>query len=641
MLKQPLSPEEMQVLIALAQSQQKPERPAGQKPSQSSEYLADGSMTRDTVGQPQPMKNPMQGTTGGMLAPFMNQQPAPANPMMMGMGQIGYGPMAAMQRAVGTPEGLESIGQMKMTEKPKPGINSEAGWLMILASALGSAGGASPQAIQNFLGGITNGVQNRMQSEANIREQQAKFAFNRANQMRDNQTKDAANQSKGAGLLLDASQAKTPTEAKILIDEAARVLKRKPSASEVLGIMDNATQRQKEAEDIAAFNRSVKEEQMAAAKTRAEETALKNRQIEFGKGWTRWTTQFRDLAEPPKDLTKFRNDYNSFVAKNDELGGNPLPSFESLVAEQTDQRRARKAEAQVRTANEHWETTRQDRLKREAAIDKRRAEADKAKAEGKGADDPRAKGYMSVVVGELQHAVSEVKKLGDITDWASPAEYATYKLQYSATAMKLYTDAATKYGYDHKEVKRMRGILEGGGIPVPNMDPGSVNLSPKADAPANGAFQGPYAPVGPDNGVKPRRRVVGVGNAQVSLGVPYKWGGTDPEKGVDCSSLTQCIYRDNGIQIPRTAIAQWNSPRMKPATLADMKPGDLVFFETSATKTKDRYSKSAGGYVTHVAVVGNDGKLVQAVSKGTTSESLQAYIKRSGSKLLGIKRYSA
>ena len=103
MLKQPLSPEEMQVLIALAQSQQKPERPAGQKPSQSSEYLADGGMTRDTVGQPQPMKNPMQGTTGGMLAPFMNQQPAPAKTMMMGMGQIGDGPMAAMQYSVGTP----------------------------------------------------------------------------------------------------------------------------------------------------------------------------------------------------------------------------------------------------------------------------------------------------------------------------------------------------------------------------------------------------------------------------------------------------------------------------------------------------------------------------------------------------------
>lgn len=125
----------------------------------------------------------------------------------------------------------------------------------------------------------------------------------------------------------------------------------------------------------------------------------------------------------------------------------------------------------------------------------------------------------------------------------------------------------------------------------------------------------------------------------MKLNVPYKWGGTDREKGVDCSGLTQCIYRENGVAIPRTAIQQWRAKNFT-AVRGQMMPGDLVFFETSANKTKDRYDKSAGGYVTHVAIVGNDGRLVQAVKGGTKVETLEQYLKRSKSKLLGIKRYT-
>ena len=62
------------------------------------------------------------------------------------------------------------------------------------------------------------------------------------------------------------------------------------------------------------------------------------------------------------------------------------------------------------------------------------------------------------------------------------------------------------------------------------------------------------------------------------LGVPYAWGGTDPSTGLDCSGLTQRVFADLGIDIPRTSSQQATSGRPV-ASLAEAQPGDLVFFD--------------------------------------------------------------
>jgi len=63
------------------------------------------------------------------------------------------------------------------------------------------------------------------------------------------------------------------------------------------------------------------------------------------------------------------------------------------------------------------------------------------------------------------------------------------------------------------------------------------------------------------------------------LGKPYVWGGHG-EPGFDCSGLTQAAYNAAGIQLPRTAQAQYNAgARLPPGATAQ--PGDLVFFGTS------------------------------------------------------------
>ncbi|MGO1056105.1 C40 family peptidase [Crossiella sp. CA198] len=38
--------------------------------------------------------------------------------------------------------------------------------------------------------------------------------------------------------------------------------------------------------------------------------------------------------------------------------------------------------------------------------------------------------------------------------------------------------------------------------------------------------------------------------ALTQLGVPYRWGASNPGRGFDCSGLTQWAYRQAGVAIP-------------------------------------------------------------------------------------------
>ncbi len=65
------------------------------------------------------------------------------------------------------------------------------------------------------------------------------------------------------------------------------------------------------------------------------------------------------------------------------------------------------------------------------------------------------------------------------------------------------------------------------------------------------------------------------------LGVPYRRGGTSPEQGFDCSGFTRHIFeRSLGLVLPRRADEQAHDSSLLKVTREDLKPGDLVFFNT-------------------------------------------------------------
>jgi hypothetical protein len=88
-------------------------------------------------------------------------------------------------------------------------------------------------------------------------------------------------------------------------------------------------------------------------------------------------------------------------------------------------------------------------------------------------------------------------------------------------------------------------------------------------------------------------------------GTPYKWGGTEPGKGVDCSGFTSGVYRDQGIIIPRTSRQQYTVG--DEVSRDELQYGDLLFFDT------------LGKGVSHVGVYTDGGKMIHASSsKGVT-----------------------
>lgn len=63
------------------------------------------------------------------------------------------------------------------------------------------------------------------------------------------------------------------------------------------------------------------------------------------------------------------------------------------------------------------------------------------------------------------------------------------------------------------------------------------------------------------------------------IGVPYQWGGDSAETGFDCSGFVRSVYQQSiGLLLPRKAEEQASATHH--IEKSDLKPGDLVFFNT-------------------------------------------------------------
>ena len=89
------------------------------------------------------------------------------------------------------------------------------------------------------------------------------------------------------------------------------------------------------------------------------------------------------------------------------------------------------------------------------------------------------------------------------------------------------------------------------------------------------------------------------------LGVRYRRGGTSAHDGFDCSGFTRHVFEKSlGLALPRRVDDQASAPGLAPVKRDELKPGDLVFFNT----LKRTFS--------HVGIYVGDGKFIHAPRTG-------------------------
>jgi hypothetical protein len=91
------------------------------------------------------------------------------------------------------------------------------------------------------------------------------------------------------------------------------------------------------------------------------------------------------------------------------------------------------------------------------------------------------------------------------------------------------------------------------------------------------------------------------------IGVAYRWGGSNPTAGLDCSGFIQYVFKKSlKVSLPRTAAEMARSGRA--VDKSELAAGDLVFFNT------------LGGRYSHVGIYMGNGKFIHSPRTGKSVE---------------------
>lgn len=100
------------------------------------------------------------------------------------------------------------------------------------------------------------------------------------------------------------------------------------------------------------------------------------------------------------------------------------------------------------------------------------------------------------------------------------------------------------------------------------------------------------------------------------LDVAYRWGGNSVDEGFDCSGFTRHVFATAwGLALPRRSDQQARQAGLQTVARDELKPGDLVFFNT----LRRAFS--------HVGIYVGDGKFIHAPRRGAQVriESMQSH----------------
>jgi len=96
-----------------------------------------------------------------------------------------------------------------------------------------------------------------------------------------------------------------------------------------------------------------------------------------------------------------------------------------------------------------------------------------------------------------------------------------------------------------------------------------------------------------------------VAYARAQIGKPYLWAADGPES-FDCSGLVLMAWGQSGVSLPHWSVAQYATG--KKISLANIRPGDMVFFATDLTEYRS---------IHHVGLYIGNGQMIEAPFTGS------------------------
>lgn len=142
-----------------------------------------------------------------------------------------------------------------------------------------------------------------------------------------------------------------------------------------------------------------------------------------------------------------------------------------------------------------------------------------------------------------------------------------------------------------------------------------------------------------------KKKIVSV--ARSLIGKPYLYGAT-PENvpnAFDCSSFTQYVFGQIGIELPRSAILQAADPHGKEIEIhlnfQNLETGDLLFMRSDRGHYHDELFDGREMDIGHIVLYVGDGIIIHAQSKkgGVVEEPLKEFVLQPHYSVVLIKRF--